>query len=99
MSTSPKSKIIIGALTVGLGAIGVMFQNFTPHKSINEHDVSEIYMNTALSTALKTKAEKKDATDVAFHKGDDTDEAPQKERSPDSEAAAEAEESLPTPIE
>lgn len=67
MNTISKSKLIVACLTIVMGGVGVIYQNFTPHKSITEHDVSNLYMNSALSTALKTKAEQKQGTDVAFN--------------------------------
>lgn len=90
MNTSPKSKVIVACLTIGLGAIGIVFQNFTPHRSAVKHDVSNLYMNAALSTALKTHAEKKQGTDIAYNH-DEADEVPteSKKRSPDSVSTTE----------
>lgn len=45
----------------------IAFQNFTPHDPFKTHDVSDIYMNSALSTALKTKTEKRSPQQVALN--------------------------------
>lgn len=62
----PKA-IALCVLTGVLGSILVAFQNFTPKTSEIPSDVSDLYMNSALSTALKTKASKgSDSEDRQF---------------------------------
>ena len=46
----------------------IAFQNFTPRLSVKPSDVSDLYMNSALSTALKTKEEKNKSQDMAAHR-------------------------------
>lgn len=55
---TPKSKAIAIIVSIS-GGVLLAFQNFTPHISKKPSDVSDLYMNSALSTALKTKEEKK----------------------------------------
>ncbi len=90
MSTNPKSKVIVGCLTVVLGGIGVFFQNFTPHRSLTDSDVSDIYMNSALSTALKTKAAKNKSNEVAFNNESAEDDPINHKRVPTSDESQES---------
>jgi hypothetical protein len=65
---NPKAKALLIFICIP-SVMLVAFQNFTPHVSKKPSDVSDLYMNSALSTALKIKEEKKSQdTDVASHR-------------------------------
>lgn len=49
-----------------LGSVLFAFQNFTPHISDQPSDVSDLYMNSALSTALKTKERADEEKKLAY---------------------------------
>lgn len=62
---TPKFKALIVVFGL-LGSVLFAFQNFTPHLSNQPSDVSDLYMNSALSTALKTKERADEEKKLAY---------------------------------
>ncbi|MCC6137863.1 MAG: hypothetical protein IT287_04475 [Bdellovibrionaceae bacterium] len=64
---------VLFMISIVLGMTVIAFQNFTPHDPFKTNDVSDLYMNSALSTALKTKETKGSSQQVAMNKGSGSD--------------------------
>lgn len=96
MKNFNKAKLVaIFVLTGILGTVLVAFQNFTPNLSRTPTDVSDLYMNTALSTALKTKETKDTDRQFALRRDAEPEEKPQNETSSSSDMEAPTDEPNP----
>ncbi|MCB9072697.1 MAG: hypothetical protein H6623_03680 [Bdellovibrionaceae bacterium] len=71
-------------ITIILGTVGLMFQNFTPHDPFQGQKPEDLFMSTSISEALDV-AKKKSPKQVALASQKENDRSPQSERKVHSE--------------